>query len=365
MSIIRAELVQQLDMLKRQQHRDRHKSALDIMYKEIIDIAKACLMLNYTEYSCGDRNWCRFPPEDPNGGKPVDANTATAQTVPAVIVAGKPPPTNSAEMARRDTDKNGRMRRDRLGGGRKTLLGVYTRTLRAHLEWKGLVGIPEINLDTLDASNMGPAQFSVDSWRYRGLYYRYRGPLGANLFIPPMRLIFFRASGGVSVYRGEWMDGKPVIIKAALRNYGRGLAKLERELAAYRTLYMLQGGVVPLLYAHGYASLDGKDVALLVIERIPGANLRPERDMDGRWELTHLNSKNRVACMDALHTIANCGVIHGCVRGSNLLFRPYVPGKTIVPVFIDFAHSVLMESDQVTDSLWQKDLDDLLNLLSG
>ncbi|KAJ1851043.1 hypothetical protein LPJ76_006254 [Coemansia sp. RSA 638] len=143
------------------------------------------------------------------------------------------------------------------------------------------------------------------------------------------------------IYRAQLKNGQHVIIKAAPTNNIEILNELRMEVRAYHRLRDLQGTIVPRVFSYGYATIDGDFFGILAIEFIDNGKMMSALDMDQRMELKNLTDAEKTACLNALGAIHRRGVVHGDIRGANLLFRSRGLGNNLEPVFIDFGFAQL------------------------
>ncbi|KAJ2656949.1 hypothetical protein IW148_005387 [Coemansia sp. RSA 1199] len=154
-------------------------------------------------------------------------------------------------------------------------------------------------------------------------------------------LTFERYSRCGYIYRAQLKNGQHVIIKAAPTNNIEILNELRMEVHAYHRLRDLQGTIVPRVFSYGYATIDGDFLGILAIEFIDNGKMMSALDMDQRMELKNLTDAEKTACLNALGAIHKRGVIHGDIRGANLIFRSRGLGNNLEPVFIDFGFAQL------------------------
>ncbi|KAJ2827408.1 hypothetical protein IWW50_001902 [Coemansia erecta] len=131
--------------------------------------------------------------------------------------------------------------------------------------------------------------------------------------------------------------------------------ELRAEVRAYHRLHDLQGLVVPRIISYGYADISGRKYGVLVVEYIGDGDVQSSLTMDTREELKQLTVAEKTACLNALGAIHRRGVVHGDVRGANLLLRPRGSDGRLWPVFIDFGFALLM--DKATDHLYDRSAD--------
>ncbi|KAJ2473195.1 hypothetical protein IWW56_006016, partial [Coemansia sp. RSA 2131] len=110
---------------------------------------------------------------------------------------------------------------------------------------------------------------------------------------------------------------------------------------AYHRLRDLQGTIVPRVFSYGYATIGRYRFGILAIEFIGNDKIMLPLEMDQRVELKNLTDAEKTACLNALGAIHRRGVVHGDIRGANLLFRSHGLGNNLEPVFIDFGFAQL------------------------
>ncbi|KAJ2475004.1 hypothetical protein IWW56_005618 [Coemansia sp. RSA 2131] len=154
-------------------------------------------------------------------------------------------------------------------------------------------------------------------------------------------LTFERYSRCGYIYRAQLKNGQHVLIKAAPTNNVEILNELRMEVRAYHRLRDLQGTIVPRVFSYGYATIDGDFFGILAIEFIGNGKMMSALNMDQRIELKNLTNTEKTACLNALGAIHKRGVIHGDIRGANLIFRSRGLGNNLEPVFIDFGFAQL------------------------
>ncbi|KAJ2193962.1 hypothetical protein GGH18_002381 [Coemansia sp. RSA 530] len=178
-------------------------------------------------------------------------------------------------------------------------------------------------------------------------------------------LTFERHSRCGYIYRAQLKNGQRVIIKAAPADNIEILDELRMEVRAYHRLRDLQGTIVPRVFSYGYATIDGHRFGILVIEFIGNDKIMSALDMDQRMELKNLTDAERTACLNALGAIHKRGVIHGDIRGANLLFRSHGLGNNLEPVFIDFGFAQLAGNATKLSNAKTEDYFRLLDTFKG
>ncbi|KAJ2474568.1 hypothetical protein IWW56_005820 [Coemansia sp. RSA 2131] len=190
-------------------------------------------------------------------------------------------------------------------------------------------------------------------------------PLGGDLDAAGVSLEFVKDSRCGLICSGRWIDGQTVIVKAAPVNRIEMLNELRVEVRAYHRLRDLQGTIVPRVVAYGYMPINGRHFGILAVERIEGEEILSALDMDERSTLKTLTNSEKAACKDSLKKIHRRGVVHGDIRGANLLFRSHGPGNDLVPVFINFGFAQLAgDATKLVDAK-AKDYSRLLDTFKG
>ncbi|KAJ2558902.1 hypothetical protein GGH12_005653, partial [Coemansia sp. RSA 1822] len=190
-------------------------------------------------------------------------------------------------------------------------------------------------------------------------------PLGGDLDAARVSLEFIKNSRCGLICSGRWIDGQTVIVKAAPVKKIEMLNELRVEVRAYHRLRDLQGTVVPRVVAYGYMPINGRRFGILAVERIEGEEILPALDMDERSTLKTLTNSEKAACKDSLKKIHRRGVVHGDIRGANLLFRSHGPGNDLLPVFIDFGFAQLAGDATKLADAKAKDYSRLLDTFKG
>ncbi|KAJ2356667.1 hypothetical protein IWW50_002308 [Coemansia erecta] len=157
------------------------------------------------------------------------------------------------------------------------------------------------------------------------------------------------------VYSGWLSDGQRAVVKATPQDDEQLMDELRAEVRAYHRLRDLQGLVVPRIISYGYADIGERKYGVLVAEYIGDGDVQSSLTMDTREELKQLTVAEKTACLNALGAIHRRGVVHGDVRGANLLLRQRGSGGRLWPVFIDFGFALLM--DKATDHLYDRSAD--------
>ena len=124
----------------------------------------------------------------------------------------------------------------------------------------------------------------------------------------------------------KYQDKKYVVKISADDDESRQI--LEREVAIYRKLKSLQGVFIPRLEYYGdYQWHDGYCTFFLAVEYSGGSALHDHAQLSD-FQKAHL-----LVGLDLMH---GCGVLHGDLRFSNLLFHE----SNQMPFLIDFGHSI-------------------------
>ncbi|KAJ2501593.1 hypothetical protein GGH96_001797 [Coemansia sp. RSA 1972] len=190
-------------------------------------------------------------------------------------------------------------------------------------------------------------------------------PLGGDLDTSGISLEFVKSSRCGFIYSGRWTDRQAVIVKATPVNKAEMLNELRVEVRAYHRLRDLQGTSVPRVVAYGYMPINGRRFGILAVEHIEDEEILPALDMDERPTLKTLTNSEKAACEDSLKKIHRRGVVHGDIRGANLLFRSRGLGNDMMPVFIDFGFAQLAgNATKLTDAK-AKDYSRLLDTFKG
>ncbi|KAJ2501605.1 hypothetical protein GGH96_001809 [Coemansia sp. RSA 1972] len=190
-------------------------------------------------------------------------------------------------------------------------------------------------------------------------------PLGGNLDTAGVRLELVNNPRCGFTCSGRWTDRQAVIVKATPVNKAEMLNELHVEVRAYHRLRDLQGTSVPRVVAYGYMPINGRRFGILAVEHIEDEEILPALDMDERPTLKTLTNSEKAACEDSLKKIHRRGVVHGDIRGANLLFRSRGLGNDMMPVFIDFGFAQLAgNATKLTDAK-AKDYSRLLDTFKG
>ncbi|KAJ2657781.1 hypothetical protein IW148_005007 [Coemansia sp. RSA 1199] len=165
-------------------------------------------------------------------------------------------------------------------------------------------------------------------------------PLTGEVYLKET-LTFERHSRCGYIYSAQLNDGQHILIKAAPTDNVEILNELRMEVRAYHRLRDLQGTIVPRVFSYGYATIGRYRFGILAIEFIGNHKIMLPLEMDQRMELKNLTDAEKTACLNALGAIHKRGVIHGDIRGANLIFRSHGLGNNLEPVFIDFGFAQL------------------------